>query len=181
MTTTYISILRGINVSGHKMIKMDALRQLYSDLGFSNVRTYIQSGNVIFNDENTNVEEIEKNIKIKIKEVLGLDVQLIIKELSEYKEIVNNNPFVSREEIDPELLHVSFLTTKPLQVDVDKLIGQFTPEEFVLDGKVIYLYCPNGYGNTKLNNGFFEYKMKVIASTRNWKTTLELLRMAEES
>ena len=163
------------------MIKMDALRQLYEELGFSHVQTYIQSGNVVFRDTTTDLVELEKKIKDKISEVFGLDVPIIVLECSELKRIIENNPFVNRTEISPDLLHVSFLTTKPLQVDLDKLHGQFTPEEFILSDKVIYLYCPNGYGNTKLNNSFFEYKLKVVATTRNWKTTQELCKMAEEN
>ncbi len=179
--TTYISILRGINVSGHKMIKMDALRQMYAELNFKNIQTYIQSGNVIFQGKKSKTQDLEKKIVSKISDNFGFDVPVLVREQIEVKEILENNPFVNKRNEDISHLHVTFLSSEPLKDNIDKIqSGQYATDEFILTGKIIYLFCPNGYGNTKLINSFFENKLKVVATTRNWKTTNELNNIAEK-
>lgn len=179
--TTYISILRGINVSGHKIIKMDALRQTYAELNFRNIQTYIQSGNVIFQDKKSNTGDLEKKITKKIINDFGFDVPVLVKELTEIKDVLGNNPFINKRKKDVSYLHVTFLSNKPLNDNIDKIQGKkYAPDEFILRGKTIYLFCPNGYGNTKLTNTFFENKLRVTATTRNWKTTNELVNIAEK-
>lgn len=181
MMKTYISILRGINVSGHNMIKMDVLRQMYTLLGFKNVQSYIQSGNVLFQCETSEKQNLEKKIVKKILETFHFEVFVLVKELDEIKEIVSNNPFVNIRNEDITRLHVTFLSSTPLKENLDKVNGQqYVPDEFIIIDKAIYLFCPNGYGNTKLSNNFFENKLKVSATTRNWKTTNELVSIAEK-
>jgi uncharacterized protein (DUF1697 family) len=176
----YIAILRGINVSGHKMIKMDALREMFGKLKFKKVRTYIQSGNVIFDSRIGNTKEQEKRIANEIKQTFGFDVPVIVKELGEWKDIVSKNPFINKRKEDTAKLHVTFLSEEPESVHLSKMKEvKFEHDEFILSEKAIYLFCPNGYGNTKLNNTFFENKLKVNATTRNWKTVNELMNMAE--
>jgi len=178
--TTYISILRGINVSGHKMIKMDALRKMYEGLGFKNVQTYIQSGNVIFQDKIIDTKKLEKKIAKKITDQFSFEVPIMVKEIDELKTIVKNNPFGNDVSKDISYIHVTFLSAIPDKANVDKIKeGKYGVDEFVWIDNAIYLYCPNGYGITKLNNNFIESKLKVMATTRNWKTTKELLSMAE--
>lgn len=172
---TYISILRGINVSGHKPIKMDALQKMYADLNFKNIQTYIQSGNIIFQNKKTTHKDLEKKIAKNIFEEFGFEVPVIVKELGELTTIVKNNPFVNKRNEDLTKLHITFLSQEPEQINVEKIKGgQYQSDEFILIGSTIYLFCPNGYGNTKLSNTFFENKLKVVATTRNWKTTNEL-------
>ena len=179
--STYISILRGINVSGHKMIKMEALRKLFGDLNFKNTQTYIQSGNVIFQDKNTKCEILEKKIAKGIKDEFGFDVPVLVKEVEEVKSVLKNNPFVNKRKEDITRLHVTFLSHEPDKAIIEKIgEGQYASDEFIVFGKAIYLFCPNGYGNTKLSNNFFENKLKVIATTRNWKTVNELVTIAEK-
>jgi len=176
---TYISILRGINVSGHKMIKMDALKQLYADLGFKNISTYIQSGNVIFQASKSQTKDLEKKIADRIAKQFGFDVPVFVIEAEEVKKIADKNPFLKKK-VDVSKLHVTFLSGEPSEENISKISGApYSPDEFAIKGKTIYLFCPNGYGNTKLNNTFFENKLKVTATTRNWKTTNELIRIAE--
>jgi uncharacterized protein (DUF1697 family) len=178
---TYISILRGINVSGHNIIKMDALQELYKSLGFKNVQTYIQSGNVIFQDTSSDIQNLEKKISEKITVTLGLKIPLLVKEISEFKEISRHNPYLTGRIEDINHLAVTFLSSKPLQQDIDKISTlNFPPDEFIINDKAIYLFCPNGFGNSKLTISFFENKLKVHATTRNWKTTIKLLEMAEK-
>lgn len=175
----YISILRGINVSGHKMIKMEELTSLFKSLDFKNVKTYIQSGNVVFQAIETDVHKLAKRIEEKISERFGFEVPVLVKGKKELEAVLQNNPFAKSKDKDVLKLHVTFLSHEPDKSYIDKINQlQYLPDEFVIEGSVIYLYCPNGYGNTKLNNNFFESKLKVTATTRNWKTVNELVNMA---
>jgi uncharacterized protein (DUF1697 family) len=181
MIITYISILRGINVSGYRMIRMDALRQLIEDLGFNNIQTYIQSGNVVFQTNKAKSQDLEKKIADKITESFGFNVPVIVKEYLEIKQIVTDNPFLKDKTKDVSHLHITFLSARPEQEKSDKLNeGAFQPDEFRLTDKVIYLYCPKGYSNSKLTNSFLESKLKVTATTRNWKTVNALINVAEK-
>ncbi|MEO7209443.1 MAG: DUF1697 domain-containing protein [Chitinophagaceae bacterium] len=178
---TYISILRGINVSGQKLIKMDALREMFSGLGLHNVQTYIQSGNVLFKSKQTDEEKLARKIEKEISKKFGLEVPVMVKEINELKEIIHKNPFLKDASKDISLIHVTFLSAIPAGENFDKIKSiQSQQDEFQLGGKSIYLYCPNGYGNTKLNNNFFESKLKATATTRNWRTLNELIKMAEK-
>ena len=107
---TYISILRGINVSGHRMIKMDALRQLYSDLGFENVKTYIQSGNVVFKFNQIDNKKLADRIEKEIAKRFEFQVPVLVTEINELREIVNQNPFLKDTSKDISFLHVTFLS-----------------------------------------------------------------------
>jgi uncharacterized protein (DUF1697 family) len=178
---TYISILRGINVSGHKMIKMDALRKLYETLGFKNVRTYIQSGNVIFESKPAKHAELEKKIAQKIRADFGFEVPVLVRTHDEMEAVIQNNPFLKKRNEDPAKLHVTFLSAAPnaaIIADIQK--GSWASDQFSVRDTHVYLFCPDGYGNTKLHTNFFESKLKLTATTRNWKTILELTRMAGE-
>lgn len=176
---TYISILRGINVSGHKIIKMDALKKMYEDAGFKKVKTFIQSGNIIFQDKETDIKTLEEKIAEKIKITFLFDVPLIVKSLNEFETIFLNNPFIKEKHKDIIKLHVTFLALKPDKSNIEKLKGDFGNDEFIITDSAIYLFCPENYGNTKLNNNFFESKLKVTATTRNWKTVTELVNLAK--
>lgn len=178
---TYISMLRGINVSGQKMIKMDALRQMYELLNFSKVKTYIQSGNVVFESPDTNCLDIEQAIAQQISQTFGFEVPVMVKTLNELKTVIANNPFTDDKHKDVTKLHATFLSQQPQQYYLDKLnTTQYAPDEFVIITNTIYLSCPNGYGKTKLTNNFFETKLKLSATTRNWKTVNELANIAEQ-
>lgn len=178
MVTTYVSLLRGINVSGHKIIKMDDLRQSFAELGLENIRTYIQSGNVIFQDEDSDVQNLAKIIQKKIFDKFHLEVPVLVKEITELKEIINNNPFASRKDTINHS-HITFLSSKPLNEDIDKISDvEFFPDEFIIIEKIIYVFCPDKYGKTRLTNNFFESKLKVSATTRSLKTINKLVNLA---
>ncbi len=176
---TYISILRGVNVGGQAQIKMDALRKSYEKLQLNNVTTYIQSGNVIFDAVENDPRTIENKISSQIEADFGVQVPVIVLTSESLKKIIEENPFVKDPGKDMAFLHVTFLAEIPKPYDresiEDKKQGD---EEIRFSEKAIYLYCPHGYGRTKLNNNFLEKKLKVGATTRNWKTTLELARLA---
>lgn len=177
---TYISILRGINVSGHKLIKMDALRNLYENMGFSNVTTYVQSGNVIFRGEDIELKILEKQISQQIEKEFGFQVPVIVLSIEKLQQIIDNNPFAEDKNKDQSFFHVTFLSSRPDKYDTNTIEDKKQNEEEIsFSDNAVYLYCPNGYGRTKLTNNFLEAKLKVGATTRNWKTTQELLKIAE--
>lgn len=177
--TTYISILRGINVSGHRIIKMDDLKKMCADdLHFSNIKTYIQSGNIVFQSPLNKTDTISEKIKTEIQKKFGFDVPVLTLTSDELEKIIDRNPFLKDKSKDPSFFHITFLSEKPTAENVE-LIGQteFQPDEYNIIDKAVYLYCPNGYSNSKLTNSFLESKLKVTATTRNWKTTNELLKI----
>jgi uncharacterized protein (DUF1697 family) len=180
MSTRYITLLRGINVSGHKTILMDDLKSLFEKMDFSGVKTYIQSGNVIFNTgETTTDAELAQRIQQAITAKYNFYVPVVIRSRSEMEEILANNPFLKEKDINPDWLHVTFLSGSPRQSDREAVSKyDFSPDRFYLVRNEAYLYCPQGYGNTKISNLFFENRLKVSATTRNWKTVLKLVDLA---
>jgi uncharacterized protein (DUF1697 family) len=170
----YVSMLRGINVGGQKRVSMQMLKETYSSMGFENIETYVQSGNVIFSSE-TSALNAKEQIEKEIKHVFGFDVLVFIRTGNELGSLVSNQPFKQKDE---SKLHVTFLSKRPKDIQMDELISaRIGAEDFVISGREIYLFCPNGYGVTKLSNSFFERKLKVPATTRNWRTVNTLLAM----
>ncbi len=177
--STYISILRGINVGKHKRIKMEDLKNMYKNLSFENIYSYIQSGNVIFSSANTSEKELEIIISEKILATFGYDVPTIVLKKSTLENIIKNNPFADSKE--ESLLHVTFLAEKSASFNKDLFLDKITgQEEIAFTDHAIYLYCPNSYSSTKISNDFIEKQLNVKATTRNWKTTKELLNLASK-
>ncbi len=176
----YISMLRGINVSGQKKIKMKELHALYVSLGFKNVHTYIQSGNVVFESEEENVTTVAEKIEHKISETYGFQVAAFLRSPDDMQRVLENNPFLT-ENVDTKALYVTFLSGKPDPGSLKNLeTVNDEPDEFSVRDREVYVYCPGGYGKTKLSNTFFEKKLSVLATTRNWKTVNTLVDMAAE-
>ena len=177
--TAYISMLRGINVAGHNQIKMPALRELFEALGFEQVQTYIQSGNVVFNAGRSSTLQISKNIAERIAKEFGIRAPVVTRTSAEMGSMIKSNPFLKTKAIDPAKLHVTFLTDAPEPAALRKL-GEVAAgaDEFRSCGREIYLYCPNGYGNTKLSNNTLEKILGSPATTRNWNTVNKLYEMS---
>lgn len=171
-----IAILRGINVSGHKKIKMADLKQMFEGMGYSDVATYIQSGNVIFNSEDNDSLALKQRIEEEIQKTYGFDVPVIIRTHNDLSDIINNTPCGSiNVEADGTRYLLTMLAEVPDSDKVETLMSYVKePEQLVVNGNNVYLYCPNGYGNSKLSNVFIENKLKVQATTRNWKTIHKL-------
>jgi uncharacterized protein (DUF1697 family) len=179
--TTYISILRGINVGGHNMIKMDALKQLYVSLGYSSVQNYIQSGNIIFNAPDTTTAALEETLSKAIFLTFGLHVAVIVLTPEELGNALTNNPYSPDPLRDSARIYFTFVSKVPDKALLESIShGLYAPDEFSACDKVIYNYCPNGYGNTKLTNTFFERKLKLNATSRNLKTVSELFAIAQK-
>ena len=177
---TYISILRGINVSGQKKILMSDLKDIFNKLAFKNITTYIQSGNVVFQSE-AKLSDIELAEKIgtAILKKYDFKVPVIIRRQEELEKILLTNPFIKDKNINIERLYVTFLSEKPnpvLKESTEKL--DYSPDKFYIMEKEVFLYTPGGYGETKLSNNFFENKLKITATTRNWKTVNKLFEIA---
>ncbi|MDH3268523.1 MAG: DUF1697 domain-containing protein [Ignavibacteria bacterium] len=175
----FITLLRGINVSGQKKIKMSELQFLFKEMGFREVETYIQSGNVMFSSKEKTIEKIEAKISSGIRNKFGFDVQVIVITPEEIEYILKNNPFVKKKK-DTKKLYLTILAKTPLDANIKKMHAvDYSPEEYFIDGKNVYLFVPNGYGKAKLNNNIFENKLKVFGTTRNWKTIRKLSELAK--
>ena len=176
---TYVALLRGINVNGHRVMKMADLRaslEHHSD-SFSHVKTWIQTGNVIF-QSSRNSQELKEKMKEVILKDFGLDdVPVMIRTGQEIKEALANNPFAERES---KRIFIAFLDQKPRQDLMDEM-GRldYSPEEYVLSEKndMIYFYIPN-FAKYKLDTTLFEKKLQLKASSRNWRTTTKLAELA---
>lgn len=177
----YVAMLRGINVSGQKIIKMEELRGSFETLGFTRVRTYVQSGNVIFEAPKTAPDHLSENIKERILRDFSFPVPLVLRTSDEMRRIVDDNPFLKERGIDRSKLHVTFLSELPAKADLGKMDGlNGDPDRVRIKRREVCLHCPNGYGRTKLSNAVFERLLSVDATTRNWKTVNTLAEMSSE-
>jgi len=173
----FISLLRGINVSGQKIIKMTDLKSMFEELGYTNVKTYLQSGNVIFETDNKESDCLEEDISAQINIKFGFDVPVLVLSSIQLMNIVENNVYKADDSKDPAFLHITFLASGPKDFDFESINGKRAKgEEITIKENAVYLYCPDGYGKTKLTNNFLETKLKVSATTRNWKTVTELAK-----
>jgi len=177
----YVAMLRGINVSGQKTIKMDRLRELCSGLGFRNVQTYFQSGNIVFQTQTENPAAVSKSIGETIHRYFGFDAPVIIRTSKELGNVITINPFLKEKDIDSTKLHVTFLSETARKNSLKNLEALSSgPDRFYAAPHEIYLYCPGGYGRTKLSNNAVEKALSVRATTRNWKTTNTLFEMVSK-
>lgn len=175
----YIAMLRGINVNGKNMIKMSALAAALEGLGFVEIRTYLQSGNVLFKCTGEQADTLAKIIADRIFKVFGFQLFVIVLEGKTLQLIRDQNPFIERIGVDSTKLHVTFLEhtpDRPLEAFIEK--DKYQPDEWHWVDKVIYVCCPGGYGTTKLTNNFFENKLKNTATTRNWNTVNKLVELS---
>ena len=168
----YIILLRGINVSGKNKIQMEALRGLLNDLNFKNVQTYIQSGNVLLDSEET-ASIVCQKIKKGIQEEFGFEVPVLARTLEEWQHAVENYPFSLENE---KIVAFTFLNATSKETNI--AIQSLGEDQYKIDGDVVYLHCPTGFARTKLTNTGIEKKLNVIATTRNLRTTLKLLALA---
>ncbi len=167
-------MLRGINVGGARPLKMERLKEIYRQLGLAGARSYLQSGNVVFSAKGRCGPEIERAIAREC----GLEVSVVVLSAGEMSAFVARNPFLGRPNLDPAFLHATFLASRVPKRGLDRERLPMGPgEEAVIVGKTVYLYCPNSYGKTKLNNAYFERTLASSATTRNWRTVVALERM----
>jgi len=176
--TKHISILRGINVGGKRKILMADLKELYAKLGYKNIVSYIQSGNVIFDAKEKDQSKIEEKIYKAIKKVYDFEVPVVVRSAEEIEQIISNNPFTKKSE--DESLHLTFLKEIPSEEHLEKIATyNYPPDKYKIEGKDVFIFCVGKYHKSKLTNNFFEKKLKVGATTRNWKTVNKLLELSK--
>lgn len=179
--TVAISLLRGINVGGHKSIRMEALRAMYESLGLKDIQTYVQSGNVVFRTAARDLAPLGKRIESKIEQTFGIRPAVIIRSSTELREVIRRNPFAARRGIEPGKLLVTFLASSPSAEAREKLLSiQVDPEEPRIDGRELYTYYPDGVGRAKLSPALIEKTLKTSGTGRNWNTVSKLLEIAEK-
>ena len=178
--TTVISMLRGVNVGGHNLIKMETLRALYESIELRDPQTYVQSGNVIFKTEERNLARLVMRIEVAIERRFGIRTTVIMRTSSEMKGVIARNPFASRRDIDPRKLLVLFLASDPSQEARNNLLQmKADPEELRIGERELYIYYPNGMARPKLSPALMEKTLKIRATGRNWNSVTKLLETAE--
>jgi uncharacterized protein (DUF1697 family) len=180
-----MALLRGINVSGKKIIKMEALRTLFEKEGFTDVQTYIQSGNVIFKSKLSSKEKIAAGIEKMIENEFGFDVTVFVLDEQRLKKAVNAMPYA--DGLEPEgqgskKLYVTFLSSIPGEENLEKLMeGQIGNDLISLSGDVLYFKLESKASESKLSNNLIENKLKIKATTRNWNVTLKFFELLKSS
>ena len=175
----YAALLRAINLGSRNKISMPDLRQVFEDLGAEDVRTHVQSGNVVFRSTERSPAKLVSAIEERIPADLGLEIKVLLRTQADLAEIVVGSPFA--KDADHSKLHVTFLVDPP---DPERVAGldpsKFEPDQFAVLGREVHLHCPNGYGRTKLSNTFLEKTLDRVGTTRNWKTVTTLAGMTDE-
>ena len=174
-----IALLRAVNVAAHNRVAMDDLRELMEGLGYEDVKTLLQSGNVVYRGGDS-PDAAARKIEKALAADLGVKSQVLVRTQAELANIVARNPFASVA-TDPKKLVVMFLSGKPDAAWLRELNpAKFEPERFAVHGRELYAWLPGGLGRSKLLASLTEKRLKVVATTRNWSTVEKLLALAEK-
>jgi uncharacterized protein (DUF1697 family) len=175
----YAALMRGINVGGKNSLPMKDLAAMFSGAGCDDVKTYIQSGNVVFSAPVPLTQRLPALIRSHIEKKFKLKVPVVLRSHAELAAVARSNPFLTPDH-DVERLMVMFLASSPSASAVASLDpARSPPDEFAVRGREIYLFCPNGFGNSKLSNAYFDSKLSTTSTGRNWRTVLKLLEMTK--
>ena len=173
----YVALLRGINVGGNTMIKMDELKAVFSELGFENVKSYINSGNLAFDTKKTAETKLIDIVENAIEARFGKRVHVMVREQSDIERILKNNPFDGQYESHKHM-HVLFLKEPMPAEKAEQLQGSALPgEQYEIRDREIYNLLPNGVAGSLLTKGFFEKKPVVPYTGRNWRTVEKLAEL----
>jgi uncharacterized protein (DUF1697 family) len=173
----YVALLRGINLGGRRL-PMPRLAEMFVEAGCRDVRTYIQSGNVVFGANATLAKRIPGLVAGAIEGEFGFDCPVVVRSATEMRSVARENPFLKKG-ADPAALHVMFLADEPDKVKVATLDPKRSPPDtFVVRGRDIYLHLLNGAAKTKLTNQYFDSRLKTVSTIRNWNTVLKLTGMS---
>ena len=176
----WIALLRGINVGGKNRLPMKDLAAMFADAGCNDVRTYIQSGNVLFRADPKVAEEIPALISAAIQRQFGYEIPVVTRGATDLEAVMQANPFVQAG-AETDTLHVVFLADPPDAERVDALDpDRSPPDEFALRGREIYLHCPDGMARSKLTNAYFDSRLSTVSTMRNWKTVRKLIELAAD-
>jgi uncharacterized protein (DUF1697 family) len=178
--TPYIALLRGINVGGHAKVAMADLRALLTGLGFRNVRTLLQSGNVVFRADEAAPADLERLLEAEAAEHLDTHPDFLVRTAAEWAAIVAGNPFPAEAERDPSHLRVMCLKQAPAEAAVAALQAAITgPEVVRAAGRHLYLSYPTGVGTSRLSGAVIESRLRTRGSARNWNTVLKLAALIQ--
>jgi uncharacterized protein (DUF1697 family) len=178
---TFVALLRGINVGGKAKVSMPKLRSHLASIGLEDVTTYVQSGNVIFSTSNSDRQAVADAIEERIRSAFDVSPSVLLRTPGELARVATANPFLDRE-TNFLKLHVVFLSDTPAAAAVAKLDPERSPpDEFSVRGREIYLHLPNGSARSKLTIDYFEKKLGVRATARNWKTLTKLVELTRAS
>jgi uncharacterized protein (DUF1697 family) len=176
-----ICMLRGVNVGGRNLIKMDALKALCVSLKLKDPQTYVQSGNVIFRTNEKDLAKLSKRIQDAIEETIGFRPNVMLRTAAEMSKVVTRNPFAGRKDIEPGKLLVNFLAYDPGNDAREKALAiKVGPEEMHLIGREAYIYFPNGQGRSKFPWPAIERALGTSGTGRNWNSVTKMLEMAEK-
>ncbi len=179
-TSTWVALLRGINVGGKNRLLMKDLAAMFVEAGCEDVRTYIQSGNVVFRAGATLAEDTPSRIGAAIRDRFGYEIPIVTRAASDLEAIVEANPFVAAG-AETDRLHVLFLADAPAAEDAEALDPDRSPgDEFAVRGREIYLHYPNGTARSKLTNAYFDSRLSTVTTMRNWKTVRKLIELAAD-
>lgn len=179
--TTHLVLLRGINVSGHNMMKMEVLKTTLEKIGFQNVQTYIQSGNVFVDSEEENPSKVGFQIKQEIFKAFGYEVPVIVINKKDLENCLSNNPFLKEAAVDTKKLYVAFVSIALKKESINDLkMSQVKPDEAIIDENKIYIKYAVGAGKTRFDQKYIEKKLNLTATIRNWNTVTQLLKMYDE-
>lgn len=176
--TSWVALLRGVNVGGVRLGMAD-LRRLVTDLGHQDVKTYLQSGNVVFGSAVDDAEALARGIERALADELGLTVPVLVRSAGGLAAVAGGNPYAGHED-DPTRLLVAFLATAPEPSAVAALtVPAGETVAFTFTGREVFLHYPDGgYGRSKFTNAYLEKKLGVIATTRNWRSVRALAELA---
>ncbi|MBD0402773.1 DUF1697 domain-containing protein [Flammeovirga sp. EKP202] len=174
----YISLLRGINVGGRRKILMKDLKELYQKEEVEELQTYIQSGNVLFQSKAIVEADFSQVIKERIQEQYGFDVPVITVDLQTLKNVVKLNPYFG-ENVSIDSLHLTVLSIIPEKDKLEQIVSPVNGDEFFIHDRFVFIHCQGKYSQSKLSNQYFEKKLGVEATTRNWKTVEKLIALHE--
>jgi len=179
--TTHLALLRGINVSGHNMMKMDALQKMLENMGFTNVKTYIQTGNVFVTSEEESPAAVGFKIKQEIFKTFGHDVPVVVINKEDLIACQENNPFLKENNVDTKKLYVAFVSIELHKDRIHDLkMSQVKPDEVHIDSNKIFIKYAVSAGKTRLDQKYIEKKLNLTATIRNWNTVTHLLKMYNE-
>ena len=174
----FIALLRSVNVAGHGRLAMNELRASYEALGFTDVTTYIQTGNVLFSTGSKSEKGIATTIEQRLAEDFGDSPAVLVRNVADFRRVASSSPY-ARAGADPARHHVTFLATVPTKAALAALtLPPSGRDELVVDGKEVYVHTPDGYANTKYTGTFLERRLGVVSTTRNWNTVTKLSELA---
>lgn len=175
--STFVALLRGINVGGKNKLPMSTLAKFFLDAGASNVTTYIQSGNVVFHCRATALDSIRAAVAAQLRKECNISSAIVLRTSTELDRIVQQNPFL-KAGADPDALHVVFLQDRPGATQAKTLQNHPSPgDSLVCNGREVYLHLPNGVAKSKLTNAYFDRALGTTSTVRNWRTVRKLVEL----